>query len=349
MRQDDGLQGTSAPPPRSGAAASAADRLEPATEQGEEDEFNLIEGYETASTGSTSVTSSIYAHTYENGRRYAHFKNGRYPIPNDDQEQDREDMKHAMFMELMDGQLFYAPIGDDPRVILDVGTGTGLWAIDAGDRFPGARVRGIDLAPIQPAWVPPNVDFLVDDFENDFITRDCDLIHFRFIASILKVKTVPAILGNAYQALKPGGWIEMQELCGAPLCDDGTMPDDDPVKKMYDLAAQAFARFDADVRLASDLGTHLREAGFENVKCIVKKVPIGVWAKDKTLRLIGLYQKTAILQLMPALAGRPFEALGMAKAESEIVLSLARKGLEDTGAHRYFNYYFWYAQKPGAA
>jgi len=91
----------------------------------EEDEFELNEGYETGSTGSTSVTSSVYAHTYEHGRRYQHFKNGRYPIPNDDEELNREDMKHAMLMELCDGQLFYAPIGDQPHLILDIGTGTG--------------------------------------------------------------------------------------------------------------------------------------------------------------------------------------------------------------------------------
>ena len=93
----------------------------------DEDEFELTDGYETASTGSTSVTSSIYAHTFENGRRYQHFKNGRYPIPNDDEELNREDMKHAMLMELCDGQLFYAPIGKNPHKILDVGTGTGEW------------------------------------------------------------------------------------------------------------------------------------------------------------------------------------------------------------------------------
>jgi hypothetical protein len=93
----------------------------------DEDEFALTDGYETASTGSTSVTSSIYAHTYENGRRYQHFKNGRYPIPNDDDELNREDMKHAMLMELCDGELFYAPIGDKVQNILDIGTGTGEW------------------------------------------------------------------------------------------------------------------------------------------------------------------------------------------------------------------------------
>ena len=72
-----------------------------------------------------SVSSSVYAHTYERGRRYQSFKNSRYPIPNDDIEQAREDMKHVMLMELTGGKLFFAPIGEHPQKIVDMGTGTG--------------------------------------------------------------------------------------------------------------------------------------------------------------------------------------------------------------------------------
>jgi hypothetical protein len=131
------------------------------------------------------------------------------------------------------------------------------------------------------------------------------------------------------------------------MCDDGTMGDDDPVKKMYEIAGQAFAKFDMNVTLPKQLEPLLREAGFENIQCRVRKVPIGVWAKNKTLRLIGRFQTMAVLDLMPALAGRPFEALGMSQVESQVTLALARKGLEDSKVHRYFNYYFWFAQKPG--
>jgi len=32
---------------------------------------------------------------------------------------------------LCEQRLFYAPIGDNPLQIMDVGTGTGAWAIDS--------------------------------------------------------------------------------------------------------------------------------------------------------------------------------------------------------------------------
>ena len=124
------------------------------------------------------------------------------------------------------------------------------------------------------------------------------------------------------------------------------MPDDDPVKRVYDLLEKAFAELGMDSKMPPKMEPMLLEAGFENIQCIVRKVPIGVWAKDKTLRLVGLYQKLAVHDVLPAFAGRPYEALGMSQVESQVTLALARKGMEDTSVHRYFNYYFWYAQKP---
>jgi hypothetical protein len=103
--------------------ATEAPAIEAASEPGDDDEFDTTS--ELFEDGTTSVTSRVYAHTFERGRRYQFFKNGRYPIPNDDLEQNREDMKHAMLMELTDGKLLYAPIDDYPQKILDIGTGTG--------------------------------------------------------------------------------------------------------------------------------------------------------------------------------------------------------------------------------
>ncbi|KAL2176904.1 S-adenosyl-L-methionine-dependent methyltransferase [Thermothelomyces heterothallicus CBS 202.75] len=259
--------------------------------------------FETASAGSISVTSSVYAHTTENGRRYQHFRNGCYPIPNDEEDLNREEMKHAMMLELCDG---------------------------AG-AIPDARVSGIDLSPTQPLWVPSNVDFLVDDCEEgEWLDRDVDFVHLRFMTIVLR--DVPRVLSNAFQSLKPGGWIELQELCVEVLCDDSTMPDDDP--------------FGMDVTPPKLLEPLLRDAGFHDIQCIVKKVPIGPWVRNETLRLVGLYQKTAVLDLMPALSARPFTALGMSRVESQVTLAEARKAPDDMNVHRYFYYYFWFAQKP---
>jgi ribosomal protein L11 methylase PrmA len=45
--------------------------------------------------------------------------------------QQREDMKHTMVKMLCSGKLYYAPIAEHPQMILDIGTGTGIWAIES--------------------------------------------------------------------------------------------------------------------------------------------------------------------------------------------------------------------------
>ncbi len=47
-----------------------------------------------------SVRSSVYRHFWERGRRYHRYRYGRYPIPNDVEEQNRDELKHAMHMEI---------------------------------------------------------------------------------------------------------------------------------------------------------------------------------------------------------------------------------------------------------
>jgi hypothetical protein len=68
---------------------------------------------------------------YENGRRFHSFREGRYAFPNDEPEQEREDMKHAMVKLLCHQKLHFAPLDPGIQHVLDIGTGTGMWAIES--------------------------------------------------------------------------------------------------------------------------------------------------------------------------------------------------------------------------
>jgi hypothetical protein len=54
-------------------------------------------------------------------------------LPNDEQESDRLDILHALMLQVLDGKLYLAPISKTPQRVLDLGTGTGIWAIDFGN------------------------------------------------------------------------------------------------------------------------------------------------------------------------------------------------------------------------
>ena len=51
-------------------------------------------------------------------------------------------MQHEMLHSLQGGKHFLAPISQSPQNVLDVGCGTGIWAIDFADMYPSANVMG---------------------------------------------------------------------------------------------------------------------------------------------------------------------------------------------------------------
>lgn len=79
---------------------------------------------------SFTLPPGLDEHVFENNRRYHRWKDGRYLLPNDEREQEREDMAHAMVNIICDKKLHFAPVRD-PQRILDVGTGTGIWVINS--------------------------------------------------------------------------------------------------------------------------------------------------------------------------------------------------------------------------
>ena len=52
---------------------------------------------------------------------------------------------------LCGGQLHFAPLSQ-PKKILDIGTGTGIWVLDMAEEYPNTTIIGTDLSPVQPQW-----------------------------------------------------------------------------------------------------------------------------------------------------------------------------------------------------
>ena len=51
-------------------------------------------------------------------------------------------------------------------------------------KFPSAHVIGNDISPIQPTWVAPNIEFIMEDFESEwqYERNHFDFIHARCLA-----------------------------------------------------------------------------------------------------------------------------------------------------------------------
>ncbi|POR37496.1 mRNA 3'-end-processing protein YTH1 [Tolypocladium paradoxum] len=295
---------------------------------------------------STSVSPSVFEDEVAHGRRYHGYRKGRYPLPNDRREQQREEANHAMMLELTGGHLLYADIGEFPQKIIDIGTGTGSWAIDGvADLYPSASVIGTDLSAIQPKWVPVNVRMFVDDCEEpDWLHGSgYDLVHFRGMAGVLR--DLDGVLAKAYPRVKNGGWVEFQEVIPQILCDDGTMGPDDPLRIFYDAAVQGLRTFGCDPMRTANLEETLDRAGFTNIRCVTKKIPISTWARERHLKTLGLFMKAVMLDSLDGLAAKPLAALGVSPHERRELVRHVRRSLEDRSVHRYVNCCFCYGQK----
>lgn len=105
--------------------------------------------------------------------------------------------------------------------------------------------------------------------------------------------------------------------------------------------------FGSDLNAVTGLANEFTEAGYDDVHERTHKCPIGVWPRDRRLRYIGLFMRTAILDGLPGLTRKPFgQGLGWTQLQIEMFLVDVRKALMSPNFHTYFPFYVVYGRKP---
>ncbi|KAI8664635.1 hypothetical protein NCS57_00505100 [Fusarium keratoplasticum] len=311
-----------------------------------EEADSVIDGSEGSSSYLSSLKSSIYNYRYENGRRYHAFREGTYILPNDEEEQDRMDLVHHIYSLLLDGKLYLAPISKSPQRILDLGTGTGIWAMDAADEHQSAEVIGTDLSPIQPQWTPPNCVFEVDDFEDDWVyKKQFDFIHGRELEGCISDDLL--LFQRVFKSLVPNGYIEFQGVEARFVSDDGTLEKATNAQQWMQTLRDASVKFGKPLNSAPSWKDKVIEAGFVDVKHEVRKLPIGAWPKDPKLKEIGRYQSIQELQVVDSYTPQLFsQVLGWNIEEIRVFMAKVKKELQDPSIHLYLPVHFVWGRKP---
>lgn len=116
----------------------------------------------------------------EHGRHFNAYREGKYLLPNDADEQDRLDLQHKLWTLMLGNKLYLAPI-EEPTNVLDIGTGTGIWAKHFARLHPTTNVIGMDLSLIQPTEnLPTNLHFIREDAEEMWVhDHPFNFIHWR--------------------------------------------------------------------------------------------------------------------------------------------------------------------------
>ncbi|KAL9128176.1 MAG: hypothetical protein Q9175_007584, partial [Cornicularia normoerica] len=242
----------------------------------------------------------------------------------------------------MRNKLHLAPIGGQSAKILDVGTGTGIWAIEMGDDYPDAEIIGTDLSATQPSWyrtckVPANVKFEIDDAEEPWTFREgFDFVHVRYLAAA--IEDWPKLMRQTFQHTKPGGWAEFQDFDLTYYSEDGSLKEEQQISKWITTLIAAAHRFGRDPCPGSKLEGWMKDAGYENVQHEKFRLPIGPWAKDKHLKTIGAWNLVQIEDGLEGFTLRLFtQFLGWKTEEVQVLLANVRKDLRDPKIHAQFD------------
>ncbi|RSL85745.1 hypothetical protein CDV31_016520 [Fusarium ambrosium] len=307
-----------------------------------------------ALSSTASLTASILEYRTIHGRTFHSQRgpgNAEYWAPNDDQHNTSMDIQHHVWTLLLDDKLHLAPLPEQVGKVLDVGTGTGIWAIDFADEHPEATVIGVDLSPTQPDWVPPNCKFEIDDVslrwtwpENEF-----DFVYLRTMFG--SFKDWQHVFDEAYRVCKPGGYIEDFEASADLRSDDGTVTRDNGTAlgqwgKLFHEAGwktgRSMAIFEEDTQIKC-----MKQAGFVDIVVKDIKCPLGQWPKDRRQKEIGSYDQAAVEEGLEGYVVYMFtDILGWPMDEVQVYLAKVRKELRDRRHHTYFWTRTVYGRKP---
>ena len=70
--------------------------------------------------------------------------------------------------------------------------------MEFADKHPSCEIIGTDLSSIQPSWVPPNIRFVVDDAEEQWVfNQNFDFVHIRVM--LASIRDWPRLIRQGFE------------------------------------------------------------------------------------------------------------------------------------------------------
>ncbi|KAF5983492.1 demethylmenaquinone methyltransferase [Fusarium coicis] len=338
--------------PRSPQDPSAAVNETIAVDERQDEEEDLTLGSD-ADSSTASISSSILNYRTINGRTFHSERgNATYWESNDERQSDAMDIatlpSHHIWTLAHDGELYFAPLEDNIQKVLDVGTGTGIWAIDFADKFPGCEVIGTDISPIQPGWVPPNLKFEIEDCTQQwtFPSESFDYVHLRYLVGCIPNWT--ELFSQAYKTLKPGSWVESFEISPTAESDDGTVTYDSAMAQWGRIFIQASEKIGNSFTVVDDKVQMpaLEEAGFVDIHEWEFKCPLNPWPADPKLKEIGRFGEVFLTQDTEGFVTLAANLLGWSMEEVHVYIAKFRREVRNRKHHVYIRLRAVWGRKP---
>jgi len=127
---------------------------------------------------------------------------------------DMNDLNHYCHKKIHNGKNVVWPyFPKNPKRILDVGTGSGLWAKDMAKEYPKCTVHGLDMMEdiINKIGAPDNVVWDIANIleRTPYPDNYFDFIHFRYMIGGIPEAKMQAVCDEMFRITKRGGSITM--------------------------------------------------------------------------------------------------------------------------------------------
>lgn len=230
-------------------------------------------------------------------------------------------------VKLLGDKLFLAPINKNPNRVLDIATGTGIWAIDFADEFPETEVTATDIRTSQPTWVPPNLKFEVDDMNLEWTWPEnhFDFVHYRVLYGC--VRDWEELYTKTFRHLKPGGWMQHLEMATTLESDRVTSEEQKILDQWGGLFIKAGEKTGCrfDIAREHKMKDTLNTVGFIDIVEESVTIPCGSWPKERRFKESGILIQLSIEESLEGLATYLCtENLGWSKEEVTILVARMR-------------------------
>jgi SAM-dependent methyltransferase len=197
-----------------------------------------------------------------------------YLLPKDAQEDERLRFQHYALYHTF-GNHYLAPLSPETRTILDVGCGTGIWAMDMAQQFPQAHIIGVDIALTSlPRVLPETCLFAHADILQGlpFPSHQFDFTHQRLLVLAIPALRWPDVVQELVRVTRPQGWIELLEV-GTTVHQAGPA-----TERLLGWVREISQALGIDLTMVTRLADLLKQAGCQAVEAQDLPVPLGSWA-----------------------------------------------------------------------
>ncbi|KAI8048809.1 S-adenosyl-L-methionine-dependent methyltransferase [Syncephalis plumigaleata] len=189
------------------------------------------------------------------------------------EEIDRLNHIHNVFVDIS-GTLHHVSL-DNPRHVVDIGSGTGIWMKNMAMKFPDTQFHGVDLfVDVCQEHILPNCKYIQHNVFNGlpFGEQSIDYVHQQLFNIVVRTEQWPQLCADYYRVLAPGGQVEIAEI-------DGTQLSKGPAaQRMENWIMQSLKQRQLDLGDIHRLPQLLADTGFIGIEHRIISIPTGCTA-----------------------------------------------------------------------